>query len=333
MRRRDFITLIGGAAVPALARPLAARAQQPNPVRRLGVLMAHDEGNSEAKGWLAVFRAELQKLGWTEGRNTRFDYRWATNDLNLIRQAAKELVALQPDLILSSSSPSTALLLKETRTIPIVFGNIVDAVGQGFVASLARPGGNATGFVNLEASMAGKWLELLKEIAPRVTRVAVPFNPATAPYADIYLNYFKTAAASFSVEVITAPVRDVAALEIFLAAQTRDPNGGFIPVPSAFMSGSQAEIATLAARHRLPAVYYSRGFAEAGGLLSYGNDIADNYRRAATYVDRVLKGEKPSELPVQFPVKFELVINLKTAKALGLDVPANLQQLADEVIE
>jgi putative ABC transport system substrate-binding protein len=251
----------------------------------------------------------------------------------LIRQAAKELVALQPDLILSSSSPGTALLLKETRTIPIVFGNVVDPVGQGFVASLARPGGNATGFVNLEASMAGKWLELLKEIAPRTARVGVPFHPATAPYAQIYLDYFKTTSASFGVEVITAPVADMAALEAFMVATAREPNSGLIPVPSAFIIGHRVEIAALAARHRLPVVYFSRAFAEAGGLLSYGNDIADNYRRAASYVDKILKGEKPSELPVQFPVKFELVINLKAAKALGLEVPVNLQQIADEVIE
>ena len=254
-------------------------------------------------------------------------------DAEAIQQFAKELVALQPDLILSQNTPTTAALLQQTRTIPIVFALVADPVGSGFVASFPRPGGNVTGFITMEPTMAGKWLELLKEIAPRVNRVAFLFNPATAPYAEYYLNPFKAAAASFAVEAIAAPVRDTSELESVIAAQAREPNGGLIVMPDTFMNAHRAEITSLAARYRLPAVYPFRFFAEVGGLLSYGNDQIDNFRRAATYADRILKGAKPSELPVQAPVKFELVINLKTAKALGLDVPSHLQQRADEVIE
>ena len=250
-----------------------------------------------------------------------------------MQRFAKELVALQPDLILSQSTPTTAALLQQTRTIPIIFAIVADPVGSGFVASFPRPGGNVTGFTNMEPTMAGKWLELLKEIAPRVARVAFLFNPATAPYAEYYLNPFKAAAASFAVEAIAAPVRDTSELESVVAAQAREPNGGLIVMPDTFMTAHRVEITSLAARYRLPAVYPFRFFAELGGLLSYGNDLIDNFRRAATYADRILKGAKPSELPVQAPVKFELVINLKTAKALGLDVPVHLQQRADEVIE
>jgi putative ABC transport system substrate-binding protein len=249
-----------------------------------------------------------------------------------MQQATRELVGLQLDLIISSSSPTTALLLQQTRTIPIVFVNIVDPVGQGFVASLSRPGGNATGLINLEASMVSKWLDLLKEVVPRLARVAVLFNPVSAPYADLYLNYFKSAAPSFSLEVIAAPVADLAEFEAVVAAQAREPNTGLALMPSGFVSGNMNEIAATIMRHRLPAIY-SSGFAKAGGLLSYGNDLTDNYRRAATFVDRILKGEKPSDLPVQIPVKFELVINLITAKALGLTVPQSLLATADEVIE
>lgn len=318
MQRRDFITLLGGAAAVPLVRPLAARAQQPDRVRRVGVLMSFAESDPEAQAWLAAFREGLQKRGWTEGRNVRIDYRWAMSDLVSIQRSAKEFVALQLDLILSASTPVTASLLRETRTIPIVFANVVDPVGSGFVASLSRPGGNVTGFVNLEPSMSGKFLELLKEIAPKVARVATFFNPATAPYADIYLKPLKAAAASFGVEVIVAPVRDMAELETVIAALAREPNGGLIPMSDGSMNALRAEITTLAARYRLPAVYFNRSFSQLGGLLSYGNNIGDNYRRAAEYVDRILKGEKPSELPVQFPVKFELVINLKRAELLAI---------------
>jgi putative ABC transport system substrate-binding protein len=250
-----------------------------------------------------------------------------------MQRFAKELVALQPDLILSQSTPNTAALLQQTRTIPIVFVQVTDPVGSGFVASISRPGGNVTGFSLAEQTMAGKWLELLKEIAPSVNRVALLFNPATATFAEIYLNSFKAAAASFAVEAIGAPVRSTSELEPVIAEQAREPNGGLIVMPDIFMTGHRSEITLLAARYRLPAVYPFRYFTEIGGLLSYGNDPVDLVRRAATYADRILKGEKPSELPVQAPIKFELVINLKTAKALGLDVPWILQQRADEVIE
>ena len=330
MKRREFIRLLGGAAS---AWPLAARAQQGERMRRIGVLMMYAESDAQAQGLVAMFRATLRNLGWTEDYNIQLDYRWATTDSESIQRFAKELVALQPDLILSSSTPTTASLLQQTRTIPIIFANIVDPVGSGFVVSLPRPGGNVTGFLNLETSMTGKWLELLKEIAPRVARVAIFFNPSTAPYAEVYLNPFKAAAASLGVEAIVAPIRDLTELDTVIAAQARDPNGGLIAMPDGFMLAHHAEIASMAARYRLPAVASYRVFATAGGLLSYGNDILDNYRRAAAYVDRILKGEKPSELPVQFPVKFELAINLKTAKALGLEVPPSLLARADEVIE
>jgi putative ABC transport system substrate-binding protein len=331
MRRRKFITLAGGAAI---GWPLAARGQQGDRMRRIGVLMAYAEGNRQAQAWIVAFREELQKLGWTEDRSIRIEIRWATSDDEaLLQRLAKELVALQPELVLSSSTPTTAALLQETRTIPIIFANVVDPVGSGFIASLARPGGNVTGFIDNEASMVGKWLELLKEIAPRVNRVAFLFNPATATYAEYYLNPYKAAAASFAMDAIAAPVRNTSELESVVAAQARAPNSGVIVMPNAFMAAHRAEVTSLVARHRLPAVSPYRFYTELGGLLSYGNDIVDNYRRAATYVDRILKGAKPSELPIQAPVKFDLVINLKTAKALGLDVPPHLQQVADEVIE
>ena len=327
IKRRAFITLLGG----AVAWPLAVRAQQPHRMRRIGVLMAY--ADREYRSHLAAFREELQELGWTEGRDVQIDYRWAALDPESMRRFARELIALQPDVILSASSPTTASLLQETRSIPIIFANVSDPIGSGFVTSFARPGGNVTGFITMEPTMAGKWLELLKEIAPRVTKCALLFNPTTAPYAEYFLNPFKAAAASFAVEAIIANVRDAAELETAIAAQTREPNGGLIVMPDTFTTVHRAKITALAAQYRLPAVYPFRFFAANGGLLSYGSDTVDNYRRSATYVDRVLHGAKPSELPVQAPVKFELVMNLKTAKALGLDVPPLLQQRADEVIE
>jgi putative tryptophan/tyrosine transport system substrate-binding protein len=329
MRRRDFITVVGSAA----AWPLIAVAQQPDRMRRIGVLMGFAESDREGQALVAAFREGLEKLGWAEGRNVRIDYRWTALDKELMQRFAKELVALQPDVILTQSTPATAVLLQQTRTIPIVFGLLADPIGSGFVASFPRPGGNVTGFVTMQPTMGGKWLELLKEIAPRVARVAVLFNPATAPYAEYWLNPLKDAAASFVVQVIVAPVHDNSELESVVAAQAHEPNGGLIVMPDTFMNEHRSEITSLAARYHLPAVYPYRAFAESGGLLSYGDVLVDNFRRAASYVDRILKGEKPSELPVQAPVKFELVINLKTAKALGLDVPVHLQQRADEVIE
>jgi len=330
MKRREFITLLGGAAT----WPLAARAQQDQRVRRIGVLMGDFPENApEGRTVAAAFREELQKLGWTEGRNIRIDSRWAAADIEAMQRFAKELVGSQPELIFSTNTPATATLLQQTHTIPIVFVQVTDPVGSGFVASIPRPGGNVTGFITMAPTMAGKWLELLKEIAPRVQRVALLFNPTTAPYFEYYLNPFKAAAPSFAVEAIAAPARDVSELETVIAAQARAPNGGLIAMPDSFLNAHRAEATSLAARYRLPAVYAFRQFTEDGGLLSYGNDIVDNYRRAATYVDRILRGANPSELPVQAPVKFELVINLKTAKVLGLDVPLQLQQRADEVIE
>src|SRR6266849_6212211 len=310
MRRRAFLALLGGAAV---AWPLAARGQQAGRMRRIGVLMSAPENDPEYQADLAAFRETLQKLGWTD--NIRIEARWGVGDTDGLQKSAKELVALQPELIFSQSTPTTAALLQQTRTIPIVFAQVVDPVGSGFVASLPRPGGNVTGFLSLESSMAGKWLELLKEIAPRVTRAAFVFHPLTAPFADYFLNPFKTAAALFRVEAIAAPVPDISEIESVVTEQASEPNGGLMVMPDSYLVAHRAEITSLAARHRLPAVYPFRAFGEAGGLLCYGNQIPDNYRRAATYVDRILKGANPSELPVQGPVKFELVINLKTAKA------------------
>jgi putative ABC transport system substrate-binding protein len=330
IRRREFVALLSSTAV----WPVAVHAQQPERMRRIGVLMGYAESDRDAQAWHAVFREGLRKFGWTEGRNTQIDTRWAPpDDAESMRGFAKELVALQPDLLLSSTTPTTSALLQQTRTIPIVFAIVADPIGSGFVASFARPGGNVTGFIFTEQTMAGKWLELLKEIAPHVTRVAMLFNPASATYAQYWLNPFKAAAPSFGVEPTLAPIHDISELESVIAAQAREPNAGLIAMPDSFADAHRVEITSLAARYRLPAVYPFRHFAEAGGLLSYGVDRTDNFRRAAAYVDRILKGEKPAELPVQAPVKFELVINLKTAKAIGLDVRLHLQQLADEIIE
>jgi len=329
--RREFITLLGGAAV---AWPLAARAQQPSQMHRIGVIMGYAESDAVGQAYIAAFREGLQKLGWAEGRNIRIDFRWAAaSDVESMQRFAKELVALQPDLILSNNTPTTAALLQQTRTIPIVFATVADPIGSGFVAGLPRPGGNVTGFITTEGSLGGKWLELLKEIAPRVARVAMLFNPATATYAEYYLNPFKAAGTALKVESIATPVHGLSELELVVAAHARAPNGGLVVIPDAFTNVHRAQMTSLAARYRLPAVYPYRFFAEVGGLLSYGVDRTDNFRRAATYVDKVLNGAKPSELPVQVPVKFELAINLKTAKALGLDVPPMLIARADEVID
>jgi putative ABC transport system substrate-binding protein len=330
MRRREFITVVGGAAV---SWPLAARAQQSDRTRLIGVLMGFAESDHEAQSWVAAFREELGKLGWTEGRNIEIDTRWATADVESMEGFAKELVALHPDLILTSSTPATAAMLQQTRTTPVIFVWVADPVGSGFVASLARPGGNVTGFTPLEGSLGGKWVELLKEIAPHLARVTLLFNPAMATFIEGYLNSFKATAASLGVEAILAPVHDMSELESVIAAQAREANGGLVVIPDAFTIVHRAEITLLAARYRVPAVYWSRWITELGGLISYGSDSIDEYRRAASYADRILKGAKPSELPVQAPAKFELVINLKTAKALGLDVPVQLRQLADDVIE
>jgi putative tryptophan/tyrosine transport system substrate-binding protein len=329
MKRREFFTLLGGAA----AWPLAARAQQGDRMRRLGILMAGAESDPQYQADVAVFREGLQKLGWVDGQNIRIEVRWAGFDAETMRRYAKELIALQPDLILSNDTPTTATLLQQTRSVPIVFATVADPVASGFVASFAQPGGNATGFAVYEASLGGKWLELLKEIVPSVSRVVVIFNPATAPFAEYHLKSLNNAATSFGVEARIAHVSDVSELETAVAAQTREPNSGLIALNEDFMIAHRVEIISLAARYRLPAVYPFRFFAELGGLISYGVNLNDNFRRAVPYADRILRGAKPSELPVQAPVKFELVINLTTAKALGLTVSDSLLARADEVIE
>jgi putative tryptophan/tyrosine transport system substrate-binding protein len=332
MQRREFLALICGAV--AVSWPRALRAQRPERMRLVGVLMGYSNADTDAQAQIAAFQAGLLKLGWIDGQNIRIDARWATaTDAAAMRPFATELVALQPDVILASTTPTTAALLQQTRTIPIVFATVGDPVGSGFVASFPRPEGNVTGFATVEGSLGGKWLELLREIAPRINRVAFLLNPMTATYADFYLNTFKAAAAKLAVEAIVAPVHDRSEFETVIAAQAREPNSGMIVMPDAFTIAHRVEITSLAARYRLPAIYVWRSFAEVGGLLCYGPDLNDNFRRAATYVDRILNGAKPGELPVQMPVKFELAINLKTAKALGLDVPFLLQQRADTIFE
>ena len=330
MRRRDLIKVIAGSAI---AWPLSARAQQSDRMRHIGILMAFSENDREARFWAAGFREELGKLGWTEGHNIQIDTRWATADVELLQRSAKQLVALQPDLILTGSTPATAAMRQQTNTIPIVFAMVDDPVGSGFVASLSRPGGNLTGFTPIENSLGGKWVELLKEIAPRVATVAMVFDPAMAPFASYYLDPFKAAAASLGMEAIVSPVDDMATLERVVATSAREPNSGLIVMPDAFTIGHHEDITSSVARYRVPTVYPFRIFAEVGGLVSYGSSALDEFRRAASYADRILKGAKPSELPVQTPTNFDLVINLRAAKALGLDVPLSIRLHADEVIE
>jgi len=327
LRRREFITLLGGAA----AWPLAARAQQPDRMRRIGVLMYLAADDPETQARLAAFTQALQQLGWSDGRNLRIDTRWATADD--IRTHAAELAALAPDVLVAGTGTATAApLLQATRTVPIVFVTVIDPVGAGFVASLARPGGNATGFTMFEYGMSAKWLELLKEIAPRVTRAAVLRDPAIASGIGQFAAV-QAVAPSLGVELSPVDVRDAGEIERAVTAFASGLNGGLIVTASGSATGHRQPIIALAARHRLPAVYSGRHYATAGGLISYGPDLNDQFRRAAGYVDRILKGEKPADLPVQAPTKYELVVNLKTAKALGLDVPPTLLSTADEVIE
>jgi putative tryptophan/tyrosine transport system substrate-binding protein len=326
--RREFITLLGGAA----AWPLAARAQQGERVRRIGVLLGFAADNTDGRARLAAFLQSLQQLGWTEGRNMRIDIRWGGGDAERHRRYAAELVALAPDVILASSSPAVGPLLQATRTIPIVFTAVTDPVGAGFVDSVPRPGGNATGFTSFEYGNSGKWLELLKEIAPGVTRVAVLRDPAIAAGIG-QLGAIQSAAPSLGVEVSALNVRDAGEIERAFAAFARSSNGGLIVTSSALAFVHRELIITLAAQHKLPAVYNNRFFVIGGGLISYGPDRFDQFRLAAGYVDRILRGEKPADLPVQAPTKYELTINLKTARALGIDVPPTLLALADEVIE
>jgi putative ABC transport system substrate-binding protein len=329
MRRREFITLLGGATA---AWPLAARAQQAERVRRIGVLLPATADDAEWQDRVGAFLQALGLLGWTIGRNVRIDTRWATTNAAEIRRHAAELAALAPDAILAGGTSSVPPLLEATRTVPIVFTLVNDPVGAGFVDSLARPGGNATGFMNWEFSIGGKWLELLKEMAPGVTRVAVLRDAGQAFTINAFAA-IQAVAPSLRVEVIPVNLRDADEIEQSVATFARSPNGGLIPSPSAAVVRHRDLILTLAARHKLPAIYWDRFFVAAGGLMSYGPDIVEEFRQAAGYVDRILKGEKPADLPVQAPVKYELVINLKTAKALGLEVPPMLLARADEVIE
>jgi putative ABC transport system substrate-binding protein len=329
MRRREFITLIGGAAA---TWPLAGRAQQGERMRRVGVLMSAPADDAEAQARLIAFGQGLAQSGWTVGHNVRIDVRWAAGKADDARKYAKELVALTPDVILATGGSSVAPLLQVTGTVPIVFAQVTDPVGAGFVESLARPGGNATGFTNFEFGISGKWLELLKQIAPGVTRVAVLRDPALAGGVG-QLGAIQGAALSFGVEVSPVGVRDAGEIERAVAAFVPGSSGGLIVLTSALTQVHRELITTLAARHRLPAVYTGRTFVSSGGLISYGPDRTDHFRRAAGYVDRILRGEKPADLPVQAPTKYELVINLKTAKALGLDVPPTLLARADELIE
>ena len=331
LKRRDFIA----GASAAAAWPIAARGQQPERMRRIGMLMAYAERDREGQALVATFRGALANVGWVDGRNVQIDVRWApasANDESRL-QSAQALTAAQPHLIVSHGTPNTATLQQNTRTIPLIFTNVSDPIGSGFVASFPRPGSNITGFITVEPTMGGKWVELLKEIAPRITNCALLFNPATAPYADYFMGPFNAAAASLAVNAAIARVREVGELETVIAAQTQKPNGSLVVMPDTFTTANRAKITALALQYQLPAIYPFHYFPKSGGLVSYGNDTNDSYARAAVYADRILRGDTPSELPVQAPVKFQLVINLKTAKALGLDVPSTLLATADEVIE
>ena len=328
MRRRQFITLLGGAA----AWPLAARAQQPERTRRIGVLIQVAEGDPQARIEVAAFLRGLQELGWSEGRNLRVDTRWGGGDADRIRKYAAELVALAPEVVLALGGTVAGALQQASGTVPIVFVNVTDPVGRGYVASLAQPVGNATGFTSFEFGMGGKWLEVLKEIAPRVTRAAVLRDPAITAGIG-YLAAIHALAPSIGVQVVPVDVRTTSDIERAVAAFARTPMGGLVVTAAPAAIVHREAIITLAARHRLPAIYPYRFFVTSGGLISYGLDNVEQHRLAAGYVDRILKGEKPADLPVQAPTKYELVINLKTAKALGLDVPATVLALADEVIE
>ena len=329
MQRREFITLLGGAAA---AWPLAARAQQPNRMRSIGVLLALAEDDPESKARLAAFRQGLERLGWSEGRTVRIDTRFAAASPDQFQAFAKELLALQPDVIFADTTPAVTALLRESRTVPIVFNGVSDPIGSGFIASLARPGGNLTGLLNFEASITGKWLQMLKEIAPHLVRAAFMGNPKTTPY-DYFLRAAEAAARSLAIELVPSRVDSAADIERAIESFVRVPNGGLVLLPDINNTLHRDLIIALAARHRLPAVYPNRVFVEAGGLMLYAPDRVDDYRQLASYVDRILRGEKPADLPVQAPVKYETVLNLKTAKALGLTVPDLMIVRADEVIE
>ncbi len=333
MDRRTFIAGMSGGGL--LAAPLAAEAQQPDRVRLIGVLMAYAQSDRVAQSWLAAFRDALAKLGWTEGSNLRIELRWSADNADRMRALAKELVELRPNAIFGVTTPVVGALARETKTIPIVFAGVSDPIRSGFAANLAQPGGNITGFMPNDpaGTLGGKWVQLLKQIAPRTVRIGLLFNPATAVPLEYSLPSIQTAAFSFAVQVNVAPVHAKDEIEGVIAAQTRDPGGGLIVMPDVFNDVNRELIIALAARYSVPAVYYNRFFSEPGGLISYGDVRSEQFRLAAGYIDRILKGEKPANLPLQAPTKFELVINLKTAKALGLTVPPSLLQRADQVIE
>jgi putative tryptophan/tyrosine transport system substrate-binding protein len=334
MKRREFTRLIGGAvAIPSLLWPLAAWAQQTDRVRRIGVLMGLAEDDPDTKARLAAFRQGLDRLGWSEGGNVRLDYRFAPASAQA-QVLAKELVTLQPDVILAQTTPVVAAVQRETRTIPIVFVGIADAVGSGFVNNLARPEGNTTGFMLFEAGITGKWLAMLKEIAPRLVRAVLVINPKTAPYYEVYLHAAQAAASSLAIELVFGPIENAAAdIERAIVAFAQTPNSGLVLPPDSFTVVHRDLIIALAARHKLPAVYPDRLFVAAGGLMCYSTNRTDQFRQAASYIDRILRGAKPAELPVQVPTRYETVINLKTARALGFTVPPGLLVAADEVIE
>jgi putative tryptophan/tyrosine transport system substrate-binding protein len=329
MKRREFIAGLGSAAWP-----LAARAQQQVLMRRVGVLLPGTEGDQDGQLRVAGFQQGLAKFGWTEAGNLQIDYRWGALDPDRLRTFATELVSLRPDVLLAGNTTALAALQRATRSVPIVFTLVADPIGGGFVASLARPGGNITGFGGTEAPLGGKWIQLLKEIAPGMRRAAFMFNPEAAPYAGEYFRLTETAAASLMVELIAAPIHDIAEIDSALTNIAAEPDRGLIVVPDAFTRLHRRRIVAVVTQHRLPAIYADRSFTTAGGLISYGGESPEvGYRDAASYVDRILKGAKPSDLPVQMLTKYELVINLRTAKALGLDVPSTLLATADEVIQ
>jgi putative tryptophan/tyrosine transport system substrate-binding protein len=330
MRRREFVSLVGGAMA---AWPLAARAQQGDQVRRIGVLNLLGETDPEAQAWDTAFRKRLVELGWIDGRNVRIDYRWGAGNLDRLQMFAKELIALNPDVLVAITTPGTAALQRETKTIPIVFAIVSDPIGSGFVASLANPGGNITGFINIEGSLSGKWLELMHEVAPSVARVGIIYNPSTAPYAQYYVDTFRSAAAAIAVAPIEAPVHSAAEAEAFVTKLGGETGSGLVVIPDTSMVVYRQSIISLADRYLLPTIYPFRFFVADGGLMSYGIDLTDLLRGAANYVDRILRGAKPNELAVQLPTKFELVVNLKTAKALGISFPQAVIARADDVIE
>jgi putative ABC transport system substrate-binding protein len=330
MQRREFITLISGAAV---AWPLVARAQQPERMRRVGVLVPYVESDINAQQWMKAFGESLQELGWSVGRNIQLDYRWVGPSPDRLRGDAEELVRLSPDVLFAGATPALIALQHATRSIPIVFANVADPVGQGLIASFARPGGNTTGFGAFDFSMAGKWVQVLKEIAPSVTRIGVIFNLETGPFYVSFLPFVETASRQLEVKPVATAIHDSDRIPQTLEKLAEEPNTGVIVLPSALFTNAREVIITTVARLRLPTVYPFSFFAKSGGLLSYGFAVGDIYRRAAVYVDSILRGTKASDLPAQQPTKFELVVNLKTAKALGLTVPYPLLARADEVIE